>query len=113
MLCANVCAGIIRLCYGVGGSERVLVILGAPGDSVCGRCWLCWSTRSCVQDSGYEGVPIAVGHYLRGPLGVHWFLHQDAWKIRESSSYYVGVLVYLLALVRLCTVHRAPVSWSG
>ena len=35
VLLANVCAGSIRPCYGVGGERRVLGILGAPCDSVC------------------------------------------------------------------------------
>ena len=35
VLLANVCAGFIRPCDGVGGERRVLGILGAPGDSVC------------------------------------------------------------------------------
>ena len=42
MLFANVCAGFIRYCYGVGGERRLLGILGAPGGSVhMGEYYLC------------------------------------------------------------------------
>ena len=39
------------------------------------------------------------------PLGVLWLLHQSAWKFRNRSSYYVGVMLYMLALVKLPSLH--------
>ena len=56
-------AGFIRLCYGVGGDERVWGILGVLEDSakMGGDC-------SCVQGSGYAGVPIA-GNALSAEVG--------------------------------------------
>ena len=33
-----------------------------------GGCWLCWFFPSCLQYSGYGGVPIA-GHALRAEVG--------------------------------------------
>ena len=59
MLFANVCAGFIRLCCGIGGKRRCLRTLGSPGGSthlgsisfanlpscVCGT----WATQACLS----------------------------------------------------------------
>ena len=109
MLFANVCAGFIRPCHGVGGERGVLGILGVLGCSwgfcVFGEVLALLGFLSCPQDVGYAGVPVAGhahwGHYLRGPLGVHWVLHQRAGRFRDCSGYYDGVMLYMLASVRL------------
>ena len=109
----NVCTGFIRLFHGGGGDERVLGDSGcSQGFGAYGRCWLCWLTPSCPQDLGYAGVPIA-GHALCAELGalsswssgVHWFLRKCVWKIRKSSLYYVGVMLYMLASMRSPSLH--------
>ena len=66
------------------------------------RCASCW-TRSLGGGRW--------GHYLRGPLGVLWFVHQRARKITESSSYNVGVMLYLLASVRSPSLHGFHDAW--
>ena len=59
MFFANVCAGFILLCHGVGGKRRCLGTLGSPGDSthlgcisfanlppcVCGT----WAAQPCLS----------------------------------------------------------------
>ena len=60
MLFAIVCAGFIRLCYGVGGERRCLGTLGAPGGS--------GHLRSISLYVSYAGVPFA-GHALRVGFG--------------------------------------------
>ena len=49
-----------------------MVLFGHSGCSLelCahGGCWRCWSFLSCVQDSGYGGVPVA-GHALWAEVG--------------------------------------------
>ena len=59
MLFANVCAGFIRLCYGVGGRRRCLGTLGSIGGS---------PQLGVLALLGYAGVPFA-GHALRAEFG--------------------------------------------
>ena len=58
-------------------SVGILVFVRVGGASFAGL------RPSCPRDLGYAGVPVAEhalwaevggGHYLRGLLGVHWFL---------------------------------------
>ena len=69
MLFASVCAGFIRLCYGVGGKRRCLVTLGSPGGSTHLGC-ISFANFAllCVWNLGYAGVPIT-GHALRAAFG--------------------------------------------
>ena len=68
MLLANVYVGFIRLCYGGGGDERVLEILGAPRDSVFMEVLALLVCSLLSQDLGYAGVRIA-GHALWAEVG--------------------------------------------
>ena len=70
MLFVNVCAGFIRLCYGVGGKGAawgllvLLVVLFILGVLLS----LLIYPRVCVWNLGYAGVPIT-GHALRAEFG--------------------------------------------
>ena len=59
MLRTDVCAGFICCCYGRCWGWYVLGTLGAPGSLVHMGSASFASFPSCIQDSGYGGVPIA------------------------------------------------------
>ena len=88
MLFANVCAGCHLLLFTrlVGWYRRFLGNLGAPWSLVYMEGTSFASAPSCVQNSGYEGVPIA-GHarwvevgggIICVTLGVFSGLHKSA-----------------------------------
>ena len=129
VLFAKVC---VRPCYGVSGKRRVLGILGAPSDSVymgggreggreeggAGFAGLPhMSTGSGLRRCAYRCTrPLGGGrwgHYLRGPMGVHRFLHRCAWKVKGCSSYNVGMMLKMLTLVRLHGLHGHTGKMTG
>ena len=78
------------------------------------------STGSGLRRCAYRWTrPLGRGrweHYLRGLLGVHWFLQKCAWKIEGSCSYCVGVMLYVVAFVRLHSLHgynACMVCWAS
>ena len=69
MLFANVCAGFIWCCHEGCGERRFLGILRLLGVLCIWEVLLALPVYpSCVQDSGYEGVPVA-GHALWAEVG--------------------------------------------
>ena len=69
MLFANVCAGFIRLCYGVCGERRCLETLGAPsGSAHLGGISFAELPPLYVWDLNYAGVPLA-GYVHRAEFG--------------------------------------------
>ena len=89
-----------------------------------GACWAFWVLLgilclwrvpallvypSCLQDLGYAGVLVA-GHFFGGGRWWHFHrgslrVHQRAWRIRDCSAYHDGVLLKMLASVRLLSLH--------
>ena len=74
----------------------------------------------CLQDSGYEGVPIpgwaevAGGHYLRDPRGVHRFAQKCALCSHGYGSYSIYAMLCMLALAgppSLHGCHACMVLW--
>ena len=96
VLFANVGVGFIRCCYGVGGNGLFFLVSGCSWElCACGRYLLCLFTQSCVQDSGYAGVPIA-GHALG----------------RRSVGALSGLLLSGTALWIICRQKQGETSFS-
>ena len=126
MLLANVCAGFIRLCCGVGGKRRCLGTLGSPGGSThlggisfanlpFERVELGLRRRACRWTRSLGGV--RQGYCLRGSLGVHQITGKSA-AIHAGvtcSTGYCLKLLKMLVLVRLPSLHGNDaflVSWN-
>ena len=101
VLLANVCAGFIRPCYGVGRERRVLgfwVLLGI----LCVWCQLCWFIPSCPQDPGRHAPPLGGGrwgHFLRDPRRVDWFAQKCPIFVQGHGSDSICVMPCMLASV--------------
>ena len=106
MLFANVCAGFICCCYEGCGVWHFLAFWVLHGVLCVWRYKLCRFTPSCLQDSGYAGVPIAghaLGggrwrHYLRDRRGVPWFAQKCASCYHGGGSDSIHAMLYMLAL---------------
>ena len=106
---ANVCAGFIRCCYGDCGEWWVGEDSGCSLDPVhMGGAGLAGFNPSCVQGSGYAGVPIA-GHAHWAAVGGGSRSSLVCTKVRPSfwgnGCGFIGVMPKMLALVGLPGLH--------
>ena len=116
MLFANVCAGFIRLCYGVGGKRRCLGTLGSPGGStnlggvsfpdlpscVCGT----WATQAC------HSLDTLFGRSSARALS-SWFSgsSQDNWEVCHFSCWHhlqYRVLLEVAVYASLSEIAQSP-----
>ena len=104
VLFANVCAGFIRFCYGCSwkfcGYGRVLVFPVYP---------FMFTEQGLRRCAHRRTRPVGGGwwwHYLCSLLGVHRFPPIFAWKTGRSSWYNVTETLFVLALVRLPSLHE-------
>ena len=113
MLFPNMCAGFVRCCCGVSGEGCFGETLGAPGSLVyVGGALLVYP--SCVQGSGYVGVPIAGhAHWAEVGGGIFFVTYGEFTGLHKkmpisflgSECHLIGIMPHMLASVGQPILH--------